>query len=535
MINSRIVATAVFALCTFVIGSADAAPRGVRLSLFDDPSTSIAVSWNSDSATETTLYYGTTPSDLSLTQTATATSQASPLNNTFTARMTGLTPNTTYYYRVGSVGNEHPATGSPPFEFTTMDGDTCAPYRFILIGDNRADTDGVGAAPIWPDILAETMAHSPDFFVNTGDMVKNGDDPVEWSGFIDASEGGWAYVPSILTVGNHDDDDVSGDGAMYNQLFELPRNTTTNTEDYYSIDIGPVHFVSVNTQMTNPGSTEFSDMLAWLTADLGATSQPWKIVFFHKAIYSRGNHETGEEDNGSLNANLIPIFDQHNVDLVFNGHSHDYERYAPSKGVDSAFGGSGRTLPAGNGASLPAAVPDGDTGTTYMVSGGAGSLTTDVFGFTCLDAACTFCTGFNINCDGDVFSKDQDATVVYSGKHNYAIFDVDGDMLTVTVWTTTAGNTDTAEIIDTFTMTQATPNCGINGNPDAGPSIADAAVNGNEDATTTPPDDGSTTGASDAGGTSSQPGGCCQTGSGDSETFGIILLLGCLLFLRRRR
>lgn len=503
-------------------GSAQAASHGTRLTHFGDPATTVAVSWNSDSTADNEISYGTDMSNLSQTATAVATTQPAPLHNSFTARLENLTPDTRYYYQVSGSTEVR--------EFRTLSADPCDPFRFVLIGDNRADFDGIGPSAIWADILAETLAHQPSFFVNSGDMVKNGDVPVEWANFIDESETGWSQVPSLLTMGNHDEDSMNGDGALYNQLYEHPRNSVTGTEDYYSLDVGPIHFVSLNTQYSR--ATELSEMTAWLNTDLAASDRPWKIVFFHKATYSRGNHSSGEENAGALNAALVPVFDAHDVDFVFSGHSHDYERFAPSVGVDVAFGGTGRTLPAGPGAMLSMDVPDGATGTTYMVSGGAGALTTDVFGFTCVDAACTYCLGFNINCDQDVFDKDVEATAVYDGKHNFAIFDVNADTITVEVWSTAAGNVTPPAILDSFSMTSTDfgDTCAT-GAADAGPSGVDATGAGDANSPAMP----------DAtGGNNNGPSGGCgchvsqRTGAGSRLGLWALLFAG-LLATRRRR
>lgn len=496
-----------------------AAPHGARLTYFDDPRTTIAVGWNSNAAGDDEIRYGTAPGMLDQTATATSVNQAAPLGHAFTAKLTGLEPGTTYFYRVAG----YPAAGTPPLSFRTLPDDACDPLKFILIGDNRQDL-GDSANPIWGQILDETLAFTPDFFVNTGDMVLDGNTPAQWASFMDISEAGWAEVPSILTLGNHDDSDMDGEGALYNQIYELPRNPD-GVEDYYSIDIGPIHFVSLNSQYSTPGSPELAAQVAFLDADLAATTQPWKIVFFHKAIYSRGNHHTGEENDGALNAALIPIFDAHHVDAVFNGHSHNYERYVPSRGVDQAFAGPGRTLPAGPGSTLPPIVPDGTVGTSYIVSGGAGALTTDIFGFTCLDAACTLCTGLNFNCPAEVFDQDHAANVLYEGKHNFAVVEIDRDTLTFEVRTTIAGNAGGGNVVDSFSITK--------------PSFGDycGTVAPMPDAALPPPIDAADVpGAPDAGGPgeTGETGGCCDS-SGGSPAPHVLLAFAVLVLLGRRR
>ena len=513
--------------------AAAAEPHGVRLTMPANPATAMAVSWNSDSASESHIIYGTVPTALTTDLVAQQSFvQGAPLNNAFTATLTGLDPSTTYHYRVGSAGNYHPPEGEDPFSFTTLSSDPCAPFTFILIGDNRADFDGIGPNAIWAEILAETLVHEPDFFVNTGDMVKNGDDPVEWANFIDMSEAGWAYVPSILAIGNHDDDADNGPGSHFAQLFEFALNSQNNWENYYSIDIGPIHFVALD---SNSNGTEFTNMVSWLDADLGATDRPWNMVTHHHAIYSRGNHYTGEEDDGYLNAALIPKYDAHGVDFVFNGHSHNYERYAPSVGVDPAWDGAAtpRSFPAGNGAvNGPGSdLVDGATATTYIVSGGAGALTTEVAGIECIDSGCTWCTGINLTCDGDVFDLDKDGTARYEGAHNYGVFKVNGANIEVDVWTTEAGLSGDAFITDTFTMTSTDFGDLCNPGPaDAGPTSYDAA-SASDDANATT-DDGGQPG--DGGGADGdRAGGCgCSSSSGAAPWLLVVLVV---IGLRRRR
>ena len=500
-----------------VTGRATAEPNGVRLTYHADPATSVAVSWNSDEQGDGQIAWGTDPAALTGSAEATRTDQPAPLRHSFTALLTGLEPDTTYYYRVAGTPGE-------PLSFHTAAADPCAPLRFVLMGDNRQDF-GNSSNPVWEGVLAEALEHEPDFFVNTGDMVEDGTSAAQWSSFIRASEAGFARVPSILTMGNHDADDVDGDGALYNQLYELPHNAMTDSEDFYSIDVGPIHFVSLNTQYDEPGSSEWTDMLAWLDADLGATQQPWTMVFFHKGIYSRGNHSSGEENDGELNKSLVPIFDAHQVDFVLNGHSHNYERFAPSRGVDEEFGGIGRTFTAGPGSAMGETVPDGAVGTTYMVAGGAGAMTTDIPGLDihCLDAACTLCTPFYNSCPEEVYDNDVTGTVVYDGRHSFAVFDVTGGHIRVEVYTTQAGNFDRPELIDQFSVeTTAAMECSDGGDGGGGDSSGDgdAGPSGDE---------------GDGAGQDGSGGAGCACRAGGSSPGGLVLLALALLVVRRRR
>ena len=66
-------------------------------------------------------------------------------------------------------------------------------------------------------------------------------------------------------------------------------------------------------------------MFDWLRADLAQTKQPWKIVAFHHPAYSTGSHGS----DARVQSRLIPIFEAYGVQLVLNGHDHNYQRSLP--------------------------------------------------------------------------------------------------------------------------------------------------------------------------------------------------------------
>ena len=107
-------------LVVLVGGAAAAAPNGVRLTWQADPATSMAVSWNSTDPADGHIAFGTDPAALTGTAAATHTAQPVPLRHSFTALLTGLEPDTTYYYRVAG----YPA--GEPLSFRTAPADSCA-------------------------------------------------------------------------------------------------------------------------------------------------------------------------------------------------------------------------------------------------------------------------------------------------------------------------------------------------------------------------------------------------------------------------
>jgi hypothetical protein len=86
-------------------------------------------------------------------------------------------------------------------------------------------------------------------------------------------------------------------------------------------------------------------------------------VNHHRPLYSCSKTHGSELD---VRAAWQPIYDQYKVDIVFNGHVHDYERSKPIRGLD----GSGEAVFAETNDS---GAPINGSGTIYVVSGGAGA------------------------------------------------------------------------------------------------------------------------------------------------------------------
>ena len=79
--------------------------------------------------------------------------------------------------------------------------------------------------------------------------------------------------------------------AMCSCCRSRARRTTypDNAERYYSFDYGPVHFVALDTEYALLDAGRQQAQLAWLDADLAATTQPWRVVYFHRSPYSSGS------------------------------------------------------------------------------------------------------------------------------------------------------------------------------------------------------------------------------------------------------
>jgi hypothetical protein len=318
--------------------------------LGETTTTSVVISWATVS---------TGPSEVRYSLDQSYSNVVAAINSTYdgkywhSATVTGLTADTTYYYKV-YTGDED-VTPWSEITFTTAPEATVPQFTFVAFGDSRpgGPTSPPGQAAL--DVAAEMDQHSFDLALHTGDIVHSGGicsgDGSSWNQYIrayfDLYRESTGDIPFYLSVGNHELRDGSCGYQGYTDVYYLPGNAPAgHAEEYYSFDWGNAHFVALDTtQNYGVYSTQYN----WLVNDLQASTQLWKFVFFHHPAYSSGRH--GSSSN--VQARLVPIFEAYGVDVVFNGHDHDYERTCP------IFNGACTT-------------PQ-DGGVVYVVTGGGGA------------------------------------------------------------------------------------------------------------------------------------------------------------------
>ena len=87
------------------------------------------------------------------------------------------------------------------------------------------------------------------------------------------------------------------------------------------------------------------DQQKWLEEELKNSNSKWKIAYFHHPIYSSGGRHGSEVDLRSI---VEPLFIKYNLNVVFAGHEHFYERLKPQKGINYFTAGGSAKLRAGD-------------------------------------------------------------------------------------------------------------------------------------------------------------------------------------------
>ncbi|MBK9030706.1 MAG: metallophosphoesterase family protein [Myxococcales bacterium] len=321
-----------------VVG-ADPTIGQVHLGLVGDPRTSMVVDWRTadDATTTGTVRFGVgTALDLAapgLTFTYAADFGNGAIVRMHEAHLCGLTADTVYSYQIEAA----PGVTSPTYQFRTAPDPALTPDAEVTIGAVGDSRDGYD---VWAQVVDQLIARAPDVIVFSGDAVTLGQQQREWDEFFIAAEPLFTRVPVVSVHGNHDIN-----APNYYAQLAMPGD-----EENYSFDYGHAHLVVVND--TPEQLADLTGKIpAFLTADLAAhASAPWLIVNHHRPVYSAS---TRHGSDTTLRDTWAPIFDQAQVDLVLNGHDHDYERTKPMRGNQVA-----------------ASAADG---TIYVVSGGAGA------------------------------------------------------------------------------------------------------------------------------------------------------------------
>ncbi len=271
------------------------------------PSSAVIV-WNTGTPITGTVDYGPTPALGRLIQDG-------RVSTVHVVRIGGLTPATTYYYRVLGGGQPFPDAAAA-IPFMTAPVDPAAPFSFIVFGD-------LGCGCPAQKALAQAMGRYPfSFALLTGDIVyPDGSAPLYSPRFFDVYGPLLASRPFYPTLGNHD---LRTDhGRPYLNTFVLPANNPEHTKRYYSFDYGSAHIIGLDTFSSDytPGSAQYR----WLEDDLKNHRPPWTFVFFHDPPYSSSRHAS----NLVVRKSLSPLFERFGVTAVFAGHDHCYERTVP--------------------------------------------------------------------------------------------------------------------------------------------------------------------------------------------------------------
>lgn len=145
--------------------------------------------------------------------------------------------------------------------------------------------------------------------------------------FTDCFDPAWGTLKSRIrpVVGNHEYQ--TKNAAGYYGYFGVSAGDPA--KGYYSYDLGAWHLVALNANCGAVGGCGAnSPEIAWLKKDLSDHPARCTLAYYHQPRWSSGEHGNNE-DLQTVWQTLVTG----GVDVVLNGHDHDYERFAPLDAV----------------------------------------------------------------------------------------------------------------------------------------------------------------------------------------------------------
>ncbi|MVM37462.1 metallophosphoesterase [Spirosoma sp. HMF3257] len=303
--------------------------------------TAASIRWRTDIPTVGRVTYGLSVGNLtgSVSEAVSTTEHE--------VRITGLTPDSHYFYSVGTT-TQVLQQGTDNYFLTAPPVTSKRKIRVVSFGDCgiNPNNNQINVRDAFLNFRGNTPT---DLWMLIGDNSYDGDDPAFQVNFFEQYQTNLMKNSMLFGVpGNHDYSNNSALGASHNipyfSIFSFPTNAeaggvASGTKEWYSFDYGPIHFVMLDgfgTRNVNGMDTRFfadtvnHPQVAWLKQDLATTTQKWKIVYQHFPPYSHGAHNSDNDpDLIAIRQFINPILERYGVDLVMLGHSHNYERSYP--------------------------------------------------------------------------------------------------------------------------------------------------------------------------------------------------------------
>ena len=180
---------------------------------------SIVVRWRTDVPTDSQVQYGAAPGNLGFQ------ANSSVVTNEHEITLSGLAPDTQYYYSVGTTTTILAGNNADHFFITFPPEGTPAPTRIWVLGDSG--TANAAAAAVRDAYFTATGSRHTDIWLMLGDNAYSSGTDAEYQNAV------FNMYPTMLrksvlwpTLGNHDgiSADSSSQTGPYYSIFTLPKH-----------------------------------------------------------------------------------------------------------------------------------------------------------------------------------------------------------------------------------------------------------------------------------------------------------------------
>jgi predicted phosphodiesterase len=308
---------------------------------------SVKVLWQMNEETEATdalVYYGTDPDNLDQQVQTNSGWNVVGEGYVHVVTLTGLQPNTRYYFTVGASATRRfdkiSSTMTAPEQGTA--------FRIYSISDIHGNS-----CNNWSNMQDFICNLNCNIALMNGDFVSSKGDDRNWNNYyFSPGQKFLSQVPCMSSSGNHE----TGDpftfrwSSFYDYFHQFPHEGTSEgdtidprCEAYFHFVYGNMDVIMLNLN-GDPSSPEFllgSRQYAWADSILGTCTRPWIIICHHVGVHTTGYHGQWADEPRQMGA----LFEKHAAlgkrIISLSGDDHSFE-HLYKDGVHYVRPGCGR-------------------------------------------------------------------------------------------------------------------------------------------------------------------------------------------------
>lgn len=288
---------------------------------------SIWINWETGSGSQSIVEWGLSTS---LGQSTSGSAKTGfGLSRIHEVQLTGLAPNTVYYYRVKTDN-----TYSDIYQFKTPALSQSEQHsRILAMSDMQYDSGNPskfkevieqGVIPYVSEVLGKELHEGINMTLIPGDLVADGTNYLSWrTTFFSPIAPLAAKVPTYPAPGNHE-----YNTDTYFKFFTLPQNGTPNyMEHWYYHDQSNIRVIS----MDSNSNYRIQAQLDWLDNVLADTCSNQQIDFVFAQMHHPHKSEMWVEGELDYSGQIVAKLEQFSSacskpSIHFFGHTHAYSR-----------------------------------------------------------------------------------------------------------------------------------------------------------------------------------------------------------------
>ncbi len=295
---------------------------------------SVKVLWQMSEETEATeavVYYGTDSTNLNQQVTTNSGWNVADEGYVHVVTLTGLQPNTRYYFTVGASATRR----CPKISWTKTAPEQGTAYRIFSISDIHGN-----ARNNWSNMQDFICNLNCDISLMNGDFVSSKGNDRNWNNYyFTPGQKFLGQVPCMSSPGNHETGDPRGLrwSSFYDYFHQFSHEGASEGdtidprgESYFHFVYGnaDVIVLNLNFDESSPKFQKGCRQYVWLDSVLNACSRPWIIVCHHVGIYTSGYHgQWSEEPKRAaplLEKYAAAPYNKHIISLSGDDHSFEH-------------------------------------------------------------------------------------------------------------------------------------------------------------------------------------------------------------------